>query len=221
LDRPELTTITEPVPAETLFETILAGRKGFFHTDGVVVSQRLLDRVDGFDVSLTVAEDTATWIKMAAVGRLTPGILTEPVSMRRVHAHNTMRRHEQHYQADRLRMARSLLQWAHQQKLPKKRVRLLLDLLLRFRLDTIDRSLPYGIRKSHELACLATFALQHPSAIRSDYYRHVVAYTVGGRRCKQILQRVWPRAPRRAPRCNHRSPADQEHTVPEPARSVS
>jgi len=187
LDRPELTTVTDPVPPEILFETILAGDKGYFHTNGITVRKTLLERTGGFDTSLTVGEDTHLWIKMAAVGRLAPGVLTEPVSMRRVHDHNTMRRCRHRYRFERLAMAESLLRWAHRQSLPPARVRLLLDLLLRFRLDLIDRDQPYPLRKGRELLCLTTFAARHPGALWSRYYRHVLGYTVGGRRFKRLF----------------------------------
>ena len=84
----ELTTMTRHVDPGQLFETLLAGDAGYFCTPGLIVKRSLLDKTGLFDENLRLHQDTAMWIKMAAVGRLAPGRLDEPVAMRRVHIHN-------------------------------------------------------------------------------------------------------------------------------------
>jgi glycosyltransferase involved in cell wall biosynthesis len=196
LERDDLTTITETVRPEALFEAILAGDKGFFHTSGITVRRNLVDRTGLFETSLALGEDTAMWLKMAAVGRLVSGSLTDPVSMRRVHGENTMRRWADRYRNERVAMAEALLAWGRDALLPARRIRLLEDLLLRFELEAIDRSQPYLTRKARELACLGRFAMHHPQTIRSRYYRHVVGYTTGWRRIRRIVSSWLPRVRR-------------------------
>ncbi len=193
LERPDLTTITERVRPEELFEAILAGDKGFFHTSGITVRRNLVNRTGLFDTSLALGEDTAMWLKMAAVGRLVSGSLTEPVSMRRVHGENTMRRWADRYRNERVAMADALLAWGRDAHLPARRIRLLEDLLLRFKIEAIDRDRPYLARKARELACLGRFVMTHPQTIRSRYYRHVVGYTTGWRRIRRIVTGCLPR----------------------------
>jgi len=189
--RPEMTTITEAVDPVNLFEAILSGDKGFFHTNGIVVRKELFDRTGLFDPSLPMCEDTAMWIKMAAVGKLVAGCISNPVSIRRVHGENTTQRDEARNKMYQLQMAESLMHWGQQTSLSAKRMRLLQDLLLRFRLNMIDRNAPYLRRKMREMGCLARFAATHPAALRSRYYREVVGYTVGWRRCKRSMVRLF------------------------------
>lgn len=84
-----LTTMTEPVPPERLFEAQSpVGRSGYWHIDGWVVKGSVFGRTGLFDEHLRLHQDTAMFIKASAVGRMVPGRLDEPVAMRRVHDHN-------------------------------------------------------------------------------------------------------------------------------------
>ncbi|RPI94026.1 MAG: glycosyltransferase, partial [Chloroflexi bacterium] len=84
----DLTTMTRRVDPSQLFEMLIAGSAGYFCTPGLVVRRSILNKAGLFDEHLRLHQDTALWIKMAAVGRLVPGRLDEPVAMRRVHTHN-------------------------------------------------------------------------------------------------------------------------------------
>jgi glycosyltransferase involved in cell wall biosynthesis len=83
-----LTTVTQNVPPDALFETLVSGGMGYFHGDGLLVKRTVFDRTGWFDEHLRLHQDKAMWLKMAAVSRLAGGRLEEPVAMRRVHAHN-------------------------------------------------------------------------------------------------------------------------------------
>ena len=88
---PDLYTFVEGVAPECLFEAMLQGKMGYFCTDGLTIRKRLLNKTGGFDTHLRWAEDTALWLKMAAVGRLVGGGLERTdrhaASARRKHRH--------------------------------------------------------------------------------------------------------------------------------------
>jgi len=82
-----LTTVRESVSPEVLFEAMLGG-KGWFLPDGIVVRKYFIIKCGMFNEQLRLGEDTAMWIKMAAMGQLVAGRLDEAVSIRRVHGGN-------------------------------------------------------------------------------------------------------------------------------------
>ena len=187
---PGLITLTETVDPSRLFEVLIAGDKGFFCTDGIVVRSRLLDRTGVFDTSLRMCEDTAMWIKMSLVGQLVPGSITEPVGMRRLHANNTIFQGRDRNASYAARMARLLLDWGRTQHLPERQLRVLVDFLLNFRLSEIRADAPYFQRKMSELSLFARFALSHPLVLRSEHYWSMVSGTIGWKRCKSLLGRA-------------------------------
>ena len=214
-NRPALTTVIKPVEPEQLLNTLLTPHNGHFCTDGIVVRTQLFQKTGEFDESLRMCEDSAMWIKMSAVGRLVAGAITEPVSMRRIHAANTIYEKRDHNKSYAALMARSLVKWGRRQRLPQRQSILLVDALLRFKLATIDGHTNYLDRKSRELCCLAGFPLCHPCAIRSRYYWHVVDYTLGLRRLKTTLRR-----PLISKRTRTRWPQKHTDAVIEPNKGV-
>lgn len=184
---PGLITLTERVDPSQLFEVLIAGDKGFFCTDGIVVRAKLLDRTGVFDTSLRMCEDTAMWIKMSLVGRLVPGSITEPVGMRRLHADNTIFRSRDRNASYAAQMAVLLLCWGQSRNLPERQLRVLVDFLLNFRLGEIRADAPYLQRKVSELGLFARFALSHPLVLRSEHYWSMVSGTIGWKRCKALF----------------------------------
>lgn len=87
----KLTTLTKRVPAEKLFQRLLAGGAGHFHMDGLVIRRHLLEKVGYLNgSSYPLFEEIAFILRLAAVGTLLPGSLAYPVGMRRVHAHTVI-----------------------------------------------------------------------------------------------------------------------------------
>jgi glycosyltransferase involved in cell wall biosynthesis len=180
---PELISLRAPVPPDRLFEALVGAEdKGFFCTDGIAVRTSLIKRVGGFDISLRMGEDTAMWVRLSAMGRLVPGSLREPVGMRRIHAGNTIYSGRGYNPKYAVQMARLLLQWARDVRLPWRRRVLLCDLLLNFRLEEIPDDACYLGRKARELMLFSGFAARHPLALSSPHYWGVVGATVGARR---------------------------------------
>lgn len=179
---PELITLSDPVDPDMLFETLMHGEKGFFCTDGIVVHRRLFDRTGGFDTRLRMGEDTAMWIRMSVLGRLTAGSIHEPVGMRRLHATNTIYQGRNGNGKYAVRMAEGLLKWADEIRLPVARRVLLLNWLLNFGMHAIPERGNYLLRKARELRYFGTFVIDHPLALRSAHYWRVLGATLGYRR---------------------------------------
>lgn len=52
-----------------------------WHTGAIVCRRRLIDRVGGFDPTMTIAEDCHMWLRMAYASHVVPGDLSRPVSV--------------------------------------------------------------------------------------------------------------------------------------------
>ena len=83
-----LTTMTKRVSAEELFTKMVLGGVGTISIDGLVVKRSLFEKTGYFDESLPLHMDDVFFIKAAALTKLAPGKLDEPVAMRRVHENN-------------------------------------------------------------------------------------------------------------------------------------
>jgi len=84
----DLTTTTEPIPPGALFIALLSNAHGRFCVDGITVRREVFDRTGPFDEHLAQAEDTAMWLKMAAVCTLAAGSIDEPIAVRRRYGGN-------------------------------------------------------------------------------------------------------------------------------------
>lgn len=86
----ELLTVTQEVPPEGLLEMLVLGGAGFFSINGLVIKKSVLIVSGYMDSDLKLHQDTEFFFRLAAVARLYPGNLTEPVAKRRIHHHNRM-----------------------------------------------------------------------------------------------------------------------------------
>lgn len=84
----KLTTISEKVAPENLFEELLYYKKGHFSIDGLTLKKSIFDKVGFFNELLLVDEDTHMFLKMALKTKLIGGVLDKPVAMRGVHETN-------------------------------------------------------------------------------------------------------------------------------------
>lgn len=191
---PELITLAEPVHPDHLFETLVAGKKGFFCTDGIVVRRQLFERTGGFDTTLRMGEDTAMWIRMSVLGRLVAGSLRQPVGMRRLHADNTIYQSREQNAEYAVLMAESLLAWAQSIQLSRARTVLLLDWLFNFGMHAVPTDASYSRRKLQEVAYFVEFLWAHPLALRSGHYWSVLAATLGLRRLIGHLRNARPQS---------------------------
>lgn len=123
---PLIKTVKKAVPPENLFESWLRARNGTFHTSAIVVHRNLFERTGLFEPRLRMCQDSHLWIRMAAVGKLVAGEISQPISLRRVHSGNRVggrkSRERQYYQ---LLMWQDLLRWGAKQGLSDARMLLL------------------------------------------------------------------------------------------------
>lgn len=130
----DLVTIRENIPPECLFDALVRGGVGFFHVNGLVVRRSVFDKTGLYDEHLRILphEDEAMNYRMAAVARLIPGRLNEPVAVYRVHEGNSIsapKSSSQVYKA-RMMMYAALWNWSRD-NLDEQKQRLLLDLFVR------------------------------------------------------------------------------------------
>jgi glycosyltransferase involved in cell wall biosynthesis len=83
-----LTAINRKAHPNDLLFTLLQSHSGRFHTNAITLKRSILEQSGLFDGSLELHQDTHLWLRLAFVGKLVPGQLTEPVAIRRVHDEN-------------------------------------------------------------------------------------------------------------------------------------
>jgi glycosyltransferase involved in cell wall biosynthesis len=118
----KMTTMDTPVPPEQLYETLILGKHGYFHLNSTTVNRSVFQKTGPFNEKLKLHTDMDMQWKMAAVARLVPGKLAEPVAMRRIHEHNTIsapRSQADIYQT-RLLLYREAWRWARKNLKPAK-----------------------------------------------------------------------------------------------------
>lgn len=111
----EETTIDQAIAPEDLYRTLTKGGHGHIHLNGLVIRRDVLSRCGYMDESIadTLHEDTDFILRLAAVGKLLPGNIQEPTSMRRVHAQNRVSapRSPESIQRDRMRLRAATYGW--------------------------------------------------------------------------------------------------------------
>jgi len=132
-----LTTVTENILPENLYEELLSSKKGYFSIDGLVVKKQVFDRIGYFNEELLVAEDTELILKMALRAKLVTGILDKPVCLRGVHNDNSFS-NDNLYKVYRIKMYDSLIRWIVKEKIEIKKILPVLKLLFYYRLKYID-----------------------------------------------------------------------------------
>lgn len=125
--RAKLTTVTEAIDPNFLFESLLKRKTGYFHANGFLVRKKVFDQTGYFDEHLELKEDTAMWFKMAALSRLIPGRLEEPVSIRRVHSENRISASQGKFAYYEVLLWKTLLDWGYKNNLNSQQLKLLTD----------------------------------------------------------------------------------------------
>lgn len=80
--------VRAPVRPDALFETLLNGCSGHFHTNAITVRKSLLDKVGGFDEDLWLGQDSAMWLRMALMGRVIGPVPDYEIALWRIHRGN-------------------------------------------------------------------------------------------------------------------------------------
>jgi glycosyltransferase involved in cell wall biosynthesis len=83
-----LRTIRKKIPPENLFRSLHMDKIGGIHLNGMVVKRKIFEKTGNFDEQPTLHEDTTFIYMAAAVSKLMPGRLDEPVAIYRIHEQN-------------------------------------------------------------------------------------------------------------------------------------
>ncbi|WP_289663012.1 glycosyltransferase family 2 protein [Flavobacterium panacagri] len=110
LEKHQIYTVTEKVKPEFLFKTLLYGKSGHFHINGLTVKKSVFDLTGLFNTDLVVAEDTDIFWKMAIKCRLETGIIDKPLAIRGVHDSNVFDQQDL-YSEYTIKMFRTLAIW--------------------------------------------------------------------------------------------------------------
>lgn len=165
----------DPMPPEDVLHAFVFGL-GYFSIIGLCVKRDLFDRTGLFDVGYR-REDRIMTIKMAAVGRLYPGVMDRPVVHYRLHPHSrSITRKNSVSQQIRMDMLLWEVVWSWAQSQPDLNAgqrKLLLAGVIRQR-ALVYRTYPgvkepsqlaYLIKLLHSKALLMSFLFWHPGFV--------------------------------------------------------
>ncbi|WP_298343641.1 glycosyltransferase family 2 protein [uncultured Algibacter sp.] len=128
----KLTTISEKLKPEELFEELLYYKKGHFSIDGLTLKKSIFDKVEFFNETLLVDEDTHMFLKMALKTKLIGGLLDKPVAMRGVHEANVFNNANLYNKA---KVYELLVFWSCKNNISLKRIDALLGKYWMFKLQ--------------------------------------------------------------------------------------
>jgi glycosyltransferase involved in cell wall biosynthesis len=116
--------ITERLESEALLQCLLKGR--IWHPNAILFRRSLLDRTGLFPADRRFPEDCHMWLRMACVGRIVGGNLTDPVSVYARDENNTY-----HYtlekKVDMVRVMTDVYSWAKEKRLNQTILRTLFE----------------------------------------------------------------------------------------------
>jgi len=180
-----LTTLNHRIPPENLFKVLMKGGSGHIHLNGLVIKRSLLEKCGYMNEAIadTLHEDTDFVLKAAAAGRLLPGRIEEPTSMRRVHATNRVSapRSAQRIYTDKMRQRMATYRWCRQQGTPEQR-----ELAFRRALSECIINKPMGRiaekagRSGRKFLALGSWVFAYPEVVIERYYWSELAHALWG-----------------------------------------
>jgi len=170
-----VTTLFPAIAPADLFSVLIRGGQGHIHLNGLIIRRQVVERSGLMDESIadTLHEDTDWVLRLAAVGRLYPGSVTEPTSMRRVHQQNRVSapRPSESVKRDRIRLRVATYRWLRRNGSPEQRRLGLRRLLLEWTRSATGQS--YLSR----VLALLRFPFRLPSALLEGHYWHELVRT--------------------------------------------
>ncbi|XCF07736.1 glycosyltransferase family 2 protein [Tamlana crocina] len=112
----KLYTVTKEVEPKKLFKSLLYGKCGHFHIDGLTVKRSIFNKTGGFNEKLVVAEDTEIFWKMAMTSQLHTGVIKEALAVRGVHDDNIFDQTNV-YKIYTIKMYEALITWCSKNKI--------------------------------------------------------------------------------------------------------
>ncbi len=125
-DAPKRHMVNKVVAPKDLLALLLKGDSGVFLLQGLCVKKSIFEKSGIFNPEYRVAQDMLMIKKMAAVGRLYPGDLEKPVSMRRIHNTNITFSPFKDIHPHRFTEGKTLFEWGMKIKLGKQQRNLFL-----------------------------------------------------------------------------------------------
>lgn len=165
-----ITTLPLGIDPVDLFSVLIKGGQGHVHLNGLIICRKVLERSGLMDESIadTLHEDTDWVIRLAAVGNLYPGSVTESSSMRRVHQQNRVStpRSSESIKRDRVRLRVATYQWLRRNGTPEQRRLAFRRLMLEWTQDAP------GKKNLGRLSALLRLPFRLPSALVEGHYWH-------------------------------------------------
>jgi glycosyltransferase involved in cell wall biosynthesis len=127
-----ISTMTEWIPSERLFEALVNQEKGHFSIDGLTIKREVIKKIGLFQENLIVAEDTEWLYKMSLVCKLVGGELKIPLAKRGVHDRNIFNESNIYVLYRQLKYE-SVIKWGLNNKISDERIDLLLYWLFYYR----------------------------------------------------------------------------------------
>jgi glycosyltransferase involved in cell wall biosynthesis len=184
------TTMTESVPPEDLFEKMdPIGGRGFCQLDGWTVKKSVFGKA-GLFPDLRLHQDTVMFAKLAAVGKMLPGRLREPVAIRRVHAKNRISepRPRAGVYRSRIRMWVTLWRWG-KVNLPLPRQRLLMQRFMEYAGKPFSRTRSRVARLLLPRIQMLLLGLAYPGLLlETPFWRSCYRTTVPSRIRRRLIR---------------------------------
>lgn len=108
----KLSTISQKIKSEALFDAVISSKFGYLHLDGLTVKRSVFDKIGYFNESLQVAEDSDIIYKMALKCRLESGIIDVPLAKRGIHETNIFNQ-EAIYKIYNIKLYESTISWSY------------------------------------------------------------------------------------------------------------
>lgn len=90
-----LYTMTEVIKPQNLFKDLMAGNKGFFHLNGVLLRKSTFQEIGCFNPKFELTQDTEAMFRYAMIYNLYPGSIDKPVAARLIHDDNRIFKNEE------------------------------------------------------------------------------------------------------------------------------
>lgn len=170
-----VTTVQRYIQPEDLFQVLMKGGQGHIHLNGLVIRRAILEKSGLMDESIadTLHEDTDFVMRLAAIGRLYPGRIDQPTSMRRVHVENRVSapRPAQAIHRDKMRLRRATYQWCRQNATREQQVlafRRMLQEWISYHPEPV--STPQPSRHTHKLQRFLIWPFVDPKVLLEVIY---------------------------------------------------
>ena len=116
----KISTLSEPVEPEFLFENIVACKLGYLHLNGLTVKKSVFDKVGLMNESLRVTQDTDIIFKIAMKCALKPSSIKDCMALRGVHDTNVFYQDQLYIEYTPL-LFESLVSWGIKNKISLKK----------------------------------------------------------------------------------------------------